>query len=934
MKKTGFLSVLLVLVLVAVFNSCSKPIGTKDSVHSPDRLFNYQELTLDNGLKVITLEDFSSPIVSVQVWYHVGSKNEDPQRQGFAHMFEHMMFKGTDRVGPEEHFELLRRVGGNTNGYTSLDKTVYLETVPADQVELALWLEAERMAFLKIDQESVDTERKVVEEELRSRYDNEPYGNVYKKIAAALFTRHPYRWPPIGNIAHLRASTPQEMRDFWSRYYVPNNATLILAGAIEHPKAQALARRYFGWIQRRPDPPQVRVREPQPEGPRELVIEDEIAPAPLAGIVWRTVPRGHPDEIPLDFLSQILGGGDSSRLYRELVADKQTAVQILATTYNQEQDGIFAIGAMLSPSGTSDEILTSIQTHLQKIRDEGISSEELEKARNNMLKMIVTENLTIESKSSLLAEASMILGDTEKANSYLTQIHAVSREEVRHVAQYYLQDNQKLTVLVKPNNEGKKEDEQAPLTAVPEEAAPPPGRPGEKRPAHFPKTPPIRPTQPVRLTHKYAEYQLDNGIRVLVVQNHEVPFISVMLGLPYGAWCEEKPGAASMAFSMLTKGTAGYTEAQLAEELERRAITLSGQATLDDGTVSMNCLSEHIEEGLRFLSEVVLHPAFDQTEFDKLRRQRITALAVKQKSPDYLADKEFRKRLFGQHPYSRTAEAEAQDLSHLSVSDLQSYWNGFARPEKAVLVFAGDIEGEKALALAKTCLGGWKNPHPLPAVRLPEIPAPQARHLFLVHQPGSTQAQIRVGQLGITRHDQPEYFISRIVGNYFGGSFNGRLNQTIRVEKGLTYGAWGTYIPLNQAGYFIVNTFTKTDSVLETLRTIFDLIEDLRQRPPTDTELSDTKTYIAGSFLLHRETPQQIAEDLWLIESQNLGRDYLDKLFETVRKTTRQECISLINNTLQPDQMIIVVVGDADLLAGPLNSIAPVTRIQTEDALP
>ena len=934
MKKNGFLFILPLLVLAVFFNSCSRDIRTGRRTSSSDRLFDFQETTLDNGLKVITLEDFSSPIVSVQVWYHVGSKDEDPQRQGFAHMFEHMMFKGTDRVGPQAHFELLRRVGGSANGYTSLDKTVYLETVPADQVELALWLEAERMAFLKIDQESVDTERKVVEEELRVRYDNEPYGNVYKKIAAALYSQHPYRWSPIGNIAHLRASTPQEMRDFWSRYYVPNNATLLLVGAIKHHKAQALARHYFGWIQRRPNPPKVEIKEPQMNHPRRLLIEDEIAPAPLAGLVWRTVPHGHPDELPLDFLSFILGRGDSSRLYRQLAAEKQSAVQALALTYNQEQDGIFAAGAMLSPTGEPNEILADIQTHLKNIQDEGVSAEELEKARNNMLKMAVSENLTIESKSSLLAAASVILGDTEEANFFIEKIHAVSQEDIRRAACKYLRDDRKLVVLVKQNAAGKKDDEQTQAAARPEETAPPPGRPGEKRPAGFPKTPPLKPIQPVHLTHKYADFKLDNGVQVLVVQNHEVPFVSVRLGFPYGAWCEEKPGAASMTLSMLTKGTAGYSEAQLSEELERRAITLEGRATLDEATVSMDCLSEQVEDGMRFLSEIALHPTFDPAEFEKLCRQKITALSVKQKSPEYLADKEFRKRLFGQHPYSRTAEGEAQDLSSLSANDLQTWWTQFVRPEKAVLIFAGDIEERRALALAKTYLGNWTNTAALPAVSIAPIPAPQNRQIFLVHQPGSSQAQIRVGQLGITRHDQPEYFISRIVGSYFGGAFNSRLNQTIRVDKGLTYGAWGTYVPLNQAGYFIVNTFTKTDSVLETLQTIFEMIQDLQQRAPTDTELNDAKTYIAGSFLLYRETPQQIAEDLWLIESQNLGRDYLDKLFETVRKTSRQDCISLVKNTLHPDQMVIVVVGDADLLAEPLQTIAPVTRIQMEEGLP
>lgn len=923
-----FLPVLLAILILSA--GCEKQIQTVSGAPESDTLFDYRETTLDNGLKVITLEDFSSPIVAVQVWYHVGSKNEDPKRQGFAHMFEHMMFKGTDHVGPNEHFELLRRIGARTNGYTSFDKTVYLETVPADQVELALWLEAERMAFLNISQEAVDTERKVVEEELRIQ-DNEPYGNVYKKIAAGLYTKYPYRWTPIGNLADLRASSTQELRDFWSRYYVPNNATLLIVGALKHEKAQELARTYFSWIKHRPNPPRVKIHESKPDKSRELVIENEIAPAPLSGIVWRTVPHGHPDEIPLDFLSQILGGGDSSRLYRELVADKQLAVMATAWTFNLEKDGVFAAGAMQSPAGNADQILNSIHNHLKKIQDEGISEEELEKARNNMLKMIVTENLTIESKATLLGTASMIQGDTEKANEVLRKIHSVTREDVQRVARQYLNENQQLVVIVKQNAEGKKDNEQAQVTATPEEITPPPGRPGEKRPTDFPKTPPIHSVQPARVTPEYSQHQLDNGLKVMVVKNHEIPFVSVMLGLPYGAWCEDKPAAASMAFSMLTRGTDQYSEAQLAEELERRAITISGQATIDNGTVSLDCLTDQIDDGMRFLAEVVQHPAFDETEFEKLRQQKLAGLAVKQQSPEYLADKELRKQLFGQHPYARTAEGQVQDLQNLSVDDLKSYWDLFARPEQAVLIFAGDIKDSEAVALAQKYLGRWKNQNLLPALQLPEIPPMQPRHIVLVNQPGSSQAQIRVGQLGITRHDQPDYFISRVVGSYFGGSFNSRLNQTIRVEKGLTYGAWASYIAQNRAGYFEVNTFSKTESVPETIQTIFDLLDDLQKNPPAETELKDSKTYIAGSFLLYRETPQQIAGDLWLIESQNLGRDYLDKLFETVRETTEDDCLSLVNRTLRPDEMVVVVVGDADQLEQPLAKIAPVTRISAEE---
>src|SRR5713101_8275717 len=270
------------------------------------KMYDYRDITLDNGLRVLTLEDHSCPIVAVHLWYHVGSKDERPERQGFAHMFEHMMFQGTDRLNNTDHFNYIRRTGGDCNAYTSFDQTVYIQTLPANQLERALWLEAERMGFLRIDQTSFDTERKVVEEERRMGL-NRPYGTLPEKALAEIFKVHPYGWTPIGKISHLRASPAQELRDFWMRYYVPNNATLVMVGDIHHDEAQKLAKKYFGWMPREADPPRVTVQEPMPKEAREITLSEDNAPAPIVAVGWRTVPARHDDAIHLELLGLILG---------------------------------------------------------------------------------------------------------------------------------------------------------------------------------------------------------------------------------------------------------------------------------------------------------------------------------------------------------------------------------------------------------------------------------------------------------------------------------------------------------------------------------------------------------------------------------------------------------------------------------------------------
>lgn len=896
-----------------------------------DKLFDYEQIELDNGLKIVTLEDFSTPIVAAQMWYHVGSKDEQPDRQGFAHMFEHMMFKGTDRVGDSDHFKYIQRVGGTDNAYTGFDATVYIQTLPADQLDLALWLEAERMTFLRIDQDSFDTERKVVEEELRMR-ENRPYGGLMKKEFAALFKEHPYRWTPIGKLAHLRASSVDELRNFWKKFYVPNNATLVIVGAVKHKEAQKLSKKYFSWIPRYDDPERVSITEPQPEAEHVMVVDDENAPAGLIEMLWRTVPLGHKDEAVLDLLGSILGEGNSSRIYRELVAERQIAVEAEAYTYNLEDDGIFFVNVTQAPGSNADDIKAAIKKHIAKIAADGVTQEEMEKARNQMLKQVVTQNLSIASKARMVGNAAVKLGDVSRVNTRLDEIRSVTKEDIQRAANEYLGEKRALTVIVKENKSGSasKDSEESMVIAEPEKIAPPPGREGVKRPDGFPAEAPFAELKAYKATPEFGEKKLANGLKVMVIENHEVPFVSVKLGLLGGAWTENKPGTAAMTLSMLTKGTADYTEAELADELARYAISLSGASGMDTSQVGAGCLSDHLQRAMELMGEVVLEPTFDEKEFDKLAQQVITGLKIQQRTPRYLASKELRRRVYGDHPYAREVKGEVSDIEALKPDDLKQWWGTWARPELATLIFAGDVTEKQAFEIAEKTFGQWKSGTTKTEVTLPDIAAIDKTEIFIVDMPGSAQSEIRIGGAGITRHDQPGYFISRIVGNYFGGSFNSRLNDTVRIKKGLSYGAWGGYYAQKDGGAFMVSTFTKTASTAETVQVLFDEIDRLGNEAPDEQVLADTKSFFAGSFVRTRETPQTIAEDLWLIESQNLGADYLDRLLESISTTSRQECIDFVKRTIDPEKMVVIVVGDAEKIKDELEKIAPVTVVEAE----
>jgi len=931
MKQTALLGI---LMLTALLSGCFGGPGseTSNQPNADKKLFDYQKITLDNGLEVITLEDFSCPVVAVQVWYHVGSKDEKPDRQGYAHMFEHMMFKGTDRISEKDHFNLLRKVGGTCNAYTSFDQTVYYETLPADQIELALWLEAERMSFLKIDQYAFDTERKVVEEELRMR-ENQPYGNVFKKMAAEIFTEHPYRWTPIGKLAHLRATSVPDLREFWIENYVPNNATLIIVGAIEHKKAQKLAKQYFGWIHAGSEPKKIAIEEPEPTKPKDIVIDDENAPAGQVVMGWRTVPVGRRDETVLDFLSQILGSGHSSRLYRTLVADTQMAVDASTWTYNLQLDGIFVAEATLPPNSQDyDGAIKALTEQIIKIQTDGISDEELEKARNQLTKQLVTTNLSIESKARMLGAAAVSMGDVSKVNTQMEEIRSVTKEDIQRAANQYLDMNRVFQFTITQNTgmkNARKDNEEAAITAEPELEAPAPGRPGVKRPQSFPATAPIDEKVKASFDLDYEHAKLSNGMTVMVVPNHEVPFVSVKLGLTNGAWTETKPGTAATTLSMLTRGTATHSEAELAAELEQYAISLNASADMDTAAVDMNCTTEQLDRGMRLLAEVVQEPTLPQSEFNKLLQQKITNLNIKEQDPRYLADKYLNEVLFGSHPYARTVDGTVEDLKQLKPADLKLWWKLYAQPDFATLIFAGNLTQQEAVDLAKKYFGQWGSV-PMASPQASQIPKAKPTAIYLVNRPGSAQAQIKVGQLGITRHQQPDYFISLLAGAYFGGSFNSRLNENIRVKRGLTYGAWGGYRANNMSGTFEVSTFTKNESVPETIKVVLEQIAEFQTIEPTDSELNDTRSFFIGSFAGQRETPQDIARDLWLIESQGLGKDYFKKLFKGLDNATKQDCVKLAEKTLDPDTLSIIVVGDAEQLKESLSEIAPVKVIEAE----
>lgn len=924
---------------------CCLILGLGNPLSAAERRYDYQKKVLKNGLTVLSLEDHSCPVVAVQVWYHVGSKDEDPNRQGFAHMFEHMMFRGTDKLGPEEHFSFIRGSGGECNAYTAFDNTTYVNELPSNQLELALWLEAERMTFLRIDDESFFKERAVVEEERRLRSLNTPYGTVPEKLLGGLFKVHPYRWTPIGSIPHLRAATIDELQAFWDKYYVPANATLVVVGDVKHAEVHSLAEKYFGWIPASPAPPRVTVKEPPQTKSGKLVIPEKKGPVPIIGYVYRGVPESHPDSLPLEMLMSVVGGGESSRIYKELVKDKKLAQAAVAGAISFEDDGLLGAGAILLPAiGDQKKVFKAIEENLERVTREPVTARELDKVRNQLLRQEVEQAQTVASKAQLLGQYETLRGGAEKANRRYDEIRAVTPDDLLRVAKKYLTKEHRTRVSIEPQFGsmlgrlvGGKDDDV-------DEGAAPPKKPTEnrvakrgaprtdlKRPDGYPEKPPMQKVLDAFPEAATVERKLDNGLRVIVIPNHEVPFVSLTLGLLNGAWTEEHTGTAAMAASLITKGSAHHTAAEMAEELEFNAISLNGSAGKDVGSVYASCVSDKFDLTVKLMAEVTRTPTFPKDEFEVLRKQQLLGLMISTRTPEYVAEREMRQRLYGLHPYSRTPIGEIDDVQGMKLEHVAAWWKTFVRPDSAVLYIAGDVKADAAIDAARKAFGDWKADGPRPQPKLAAIPQPGKTTIYLVDRPGSVQSQIRVGHLGITRTD-PLYFDSRVLSQILGGGFNSRLNKAIRVEKGLTYGARGGLSADRFAGSFSISTFTKTPSTLETLQTILKEIDRIQSSPPEQKEVDETRSFLLGSFARERETPASVVADRWVIEYAGLPQDYFKQYLDRVRKTSGDDVLKAAGKLIHPDQLTIVVVGEAEKLKTQLESIAPVQVVKPEDA--
>lgn len=923
------------LLLAACGRDPAEPpsgLAVSAPVAAAGRMFPYQEHILGNGLRLLTMEDHTCPMVAVQVWYSVGSRDEPAGRQGFAHLFEHLMFRGSDRYGPSGFMDLVNSVGGSVNGFTSFDQTVYTMALPADQLELAFWLEAERMAFLTIDQAGFETERRVVEEERRKGL-NRPFGDLYEKGLAAMYKNHPYRHSPIGTIRDLRAATAADAHAWWRDHYAPDRATVVVVGDLSHGQVKALAERSFGWIRpggvARPAVP----AEPLPSTSATIDLQLANAPTPGVGLVWRTCPSRHDDALALDLLASLAGQGPSSRVHRRLVNELAVAVSVTVLHHTLAEDGFFAAIAVVNPlTGDLAAAEKALREELTRLLAEGPTAEELAKAQVGEERSWVFGQASAENKASTLGVAAVETGDLSSLERRLERLRSIRLDDLRRVGQHWLRPDRCLTLRVpgqglatslgRTMGLGATVEEES--VTAPAKAPPPPGRPGEQRPADWPTQPPMAEPRLQFPDPVVLRDQLPHGLSMHMVVDHELPLVEVALVVPRGAWCETRPGALNLACSLLTRGTTTHDEAALAELLDRQGMRLSASVSLDAVQVRGSCLSERLPLLLDLLAEVMCQPTFPDKPLAVAKSQLVTNLTNRATSPAWLAEREMARQLFGKHPYARPVEGTIPEVEALTRADLVAAWSQAIKDAPATLILVGDVEPKAATALAERSfrIRPWNLPSPPPPPPEAQPPAGPSR-IVIVDCPTANQVEIRLAGPGLTQAD-PRLGTATMVASYFGVAFGSRLNKAIRVEQGRTYGAWGGYDSYRFAGRFQANTFTRVDQTAATINQILGEIRRLVQDPPTPDEIQRNRRFQLGSLPRRYETCGQITGRLAHLAGNQLPDDHFKRLYENIGRATPADCLALAQATIDPTRMLIVVAGPAKTLAPALAGIAPV----------
>ncbi len=873
----------------------------------------FDKYTLSNGLDVILHEDHSVPVAAVNVWYHVGSQNESPGRTGFAHLFEHVMFEGSKHHN-KEYFEPLQEAGANVNGSTSTDRTNYYENVPSNYLELALWLEADRMGFLldALDDRKFEVQRDVVKNERRQSYENRPYGLASMELRRALFPpNHPYNWMTIGSQEDLDAASLEDVKDFFRRFYAPNNASLAVAGDIDIEEAKRLVEKYFGDLP--PSPPVARLQRwtPYPQTEVRLEMEDRVQ-LERVFLSWVAPPRFDDDEAPLDVLVSILGEGRSSRLHRSLVYEKQIARDVSAYYAAMEIAGELRMDCTVAPGASAEEVEREMLNEMRRLQDQPPTEEEVQRAVNRLEAFFVRQLEQVGGfggRADLLNYFNVLTGDPGRLNTDLERYMKVVPADVQRVARHYLHEG-RVRLLVRPRQELSPA-----AAAIDRMVQPPPASP-----------PAFRTPTPRRV-------KVAGGLDLVVIEKRSVPTIAAALYFPGGSATDpiDKPGLASFTDRLLIEGTKTRSSTRIADESELIAARPNVGSERENDLAFTEALTRHWPKALELLADVVRNPVFPENEVERVRKERLTDLRRIKDESNAIADRVENAVLYGREtPHGHPSMGREESITALTRDDLVSQHERQYLGGRPTFILVGDISAEDAARQIDSAFGSWR-PVEAPATPDGGEQMPHGTTIYLVDKPGAAQSVISAAHLAVARPN-PDYHALIVLNMAFGGQFTARLNMNLRQDKGYSYGYrsrfdWRRARSNFSAGGAVQTAVTK-EAVIETLKEYEDVHG---RRPITEDEFERAKQSLIRGYPPTFETPGQVLRRLIEVVHFGLPDDYFESVIPSLEAVKLADVHRVAEEHLHPDRLSFIVVGDRAVIEPGLRELGlPIVPLDYE----
>lgn len=925
--------------------------GCQVASESPSEEFSleYEKYVLDNGLEVVLHQDTSDPKVAVAVLYHVGSNREKPGKTGFAHFFEHMLFQNSENVGAGNFIKYINDLGGTFNGGTSTDQTVYFETVPSDALEKVLWMESDRMGFFinTISEWGLENEKQVVKNEKRQGVDNRPYGHKsYVQLKNLYPEGHPYSWDVIGSLEDLQAATIADVKEFYAEYYGAGNATLSIAGDIDIAKTKELVNKYFAEIGSGPKVETIEPMLAEIEETKLFYHEDKFANLPDLEMIYPTVEQYNNDMWALDMLGQLLTDGKKSPLYKVIVEEKKLAPNVYAYNSSNEIAGTFNIGARAFDGVDLNDLREAIFEGLEKFEKEGFSDTDLARIKVGAETGVYNSVSSVFSKAYQLASYNTFTGDPGYITQNLERTLKVTREDVMRVYNKYIKGQNYLATSFVPVGQQDLVLEGSVKAEVVEE---PIVQGAEanldqyERDVDFEKTASkidrsVIPALDGDLSFAPPSIntaELSNGLKVFHIYQDELPMAQFSIRIKGGMFLDnpEKVGTAALLDNMMMEGTAAKTPEELEEALGQLGANVYVSTSREYITISGNSLAKNYDDVLAIVKEILLEPRWDETEFERIKSSALNSIQQSNANPNAIASRVFNEVLYGKdHIFSKPTSGTMESVSNITIEDLKDYYRDNFSPSVASFHFVGALSHDEVM----------KSLEPLELWIAKDVEFPEYEvktntddsRIYFVDYPDAKQSVINIGRIAM--EDSSDDYAAASVSNYRLGSGSGSiLFKELRLEKGYTYGAYSGYSRTMDGAVFQASSSVRSNVTRESVDLFKELLDNYSE-DFSDEDLEVTKSSILRSNTQSYETYGSLLGILQNISTYDLALDYIEKDEAKLKSMDKAEIKKLIDEFMNPDNLVYVVVGDGKTQLQRLNNTGlgkPVVINKDEESL-